>query len=96
MVSDSSLDVLVVRWDDESMSRWPTVDPLRRARVLAELRRADTRRSAMATPATRIERMFDLMTLASLLGTAERSNSDESVEDWRRMRAHLREADARR
>jgi len=78
------------------MSRWPTVDPKRRATALANLRRADACRAALATPAARMERMLDLVALASLLGGTERANSDESLEDWRRIKACLRAADARR
>ena len=78
------------------MSRWPTVDPLRRASALASLRRADAQRAALATPAARMERLLDLMALATLLGAEGRPNSDESFDEWRRMKARLREADARR
>lgn len=76
------------------MLRWPTVDPARRAAALAAMRREDVRRAAMATPAERVERLFELMALASLLSPTRHPGSDETIEDWARIRARLRAADA--
>ncbi len=77
------------------MSRWPVVDRVHRAKLLSELRVRDTRRAAAHTPAERIERMFDLMALAELVHAGGRTQSDESAEDWLRIKARLRDADER-